>query len=152
NQWFEGPGTKVSISDDGKWALFSQYGHAMAVYSLETGQQNPDYLLGGLTSVESAVFCGPGSMARLGRRASEQGIFLPGTDGPQLSSFPANAIVTCSADGGEIAYYIPENPDRQIFVGPMRGPFRTFGLSGRITATAFSPDGNMLYVLLFGES
>lgn len=152
NQWFEGPGTKVSISDDGKWALFTQYGHTTALFSLETGQENPDFLLGGLTSVDSAVFCGPGALARLGQLGSERGIFLPGPDGPRLSSLPADSIVACSSDGSEIVYYIPENPDRQIFVGPVRGPFRTFGVSGRITATAFSPDGNMLYLLLFQPS
>ncbi len=79
-------------------------------------------------------------------------MFLPGADSPQLSSLPQDSVMGCSADGSEIVYYVPSNPDRQIFVGPVKGPFKTFGVTGRITATAFSPDGNMLYLLLFQPS
>jgi hypothetical protein len=61
-------------------------------------------------------------------------------------------VVTCSADGSEIVYYAPQNPDHQMFVGPPRGPFKTFGVTGRITGTAFSPDNSMLYVMLFQPS
>ena len=39
-----------------------------------------------------------------------------------------------------------------MFVGPVHGPFKTFEVTGRITGTAFSPDGSMLYVLLFEAS
>lgn len=152
NQWFEGPSTTVSISDDAKYALFMEYGHTKSLVSLDNGASHPDLLLGGLTSLERAVFCGPGAFARLGERGSERGWFLPGGDSPQLSSLPQDSMMGCSADGSEIVYYVPSNPDRQIFVGPMHGPFKTFGVTGRITATAFSPDGNMLYLLLFEPS
>jgi hypothetical protein len=154
NQWFEGPGIQVDISNDAKWALLT-HGPTMSLFSLETREQNSGFLLGGLTSVDRAVFCGPNALARLGQRASESGIFLPGRETPQLSTLPANSVVGCSADGSEIVYYVPQNQDRQIFVGPVHGPFKTFGIAGRITATAFSPDGSILYVLLFqptGES
>jgi WD40 repeat protein len=151
NRWFEGPGVQVAISGDGKWALLT-HGPTMSLYSLETREQNQQFLLGGLTSVFRAGFCGPNALVRLGARGSEHGIFMPSPGGPQLGSFPEGSIVSCSADGNEIVYYVPENPDRQIFVGAVRGPFRTFGVSGRITATAFSPDGNMLYLLLFEPS
>ncbi|MGH9744775.1 MAG: hypothetical protein ACRD59_01540 [Candidatus Acidiferrales bacterium] len=149
NQWFEGPSTDVAISGDGKWALFTQYGHTLSLASLDTGKEYPNLLLGGLSSLDRAVFCGPGKFARQGLRGSERGWFLPGEDSPQLSTLPQNSVIGCSADGGVIVYYVPTNPDRQIFVGPARGPFKTFGVTGRITATAFSPDGSTLYVLLF---
>jgi Tol biopolymer transport system component len=152
NQWFEGPSTTVAISDDAKYALFTQYGHTTALVSLDNGANNPDLLLDGLTYLERAVFCGPGTFVRLGQRGSERGWFLPGGDSPQLSSLPQDSIMGCSSDGSEIVYYVPSNPDRQIFVGPIHGPFKTFGVTGRITATAFSPDGNTLYLLLFEPS
>jgi Tol biopolymer transport system component len=124
----------------------------MSLYSLETREQNPDLLLGGLTSVSRARFCGPNALVRLGVRGSERGIFLPGAETPQLSAIPPDSVAACSADGNEIVYYAPENPDRQMFVGPAHGPFKAFGVTGRITGTAFSSDGSMLYVLLFQPS
>jgi len=151
NQWFEGPGIQVSISSDAKWALFT-HGPGMQLFSLETHEQDPDRVLGGLSSVFRAGFCGPNALVRLGKRGSERGIFLPGADSPQLSTLPTDSVVNCSADGSELVYYIPENPDRQLFVGPVHGPFKAFGVSGRITGTEFSPDGNMLYVSLFQPS
>jgi Tol biopolymer transport system component len=151
NQWFEGPGVRASISSDAKWALLT-HGPTMSLFSLETHEQNPDLLLGGLTSVSRAIFCGSNALARLGERGSERGWFLPGAESPQLSTLPPDSVVGCSADGSEIVYYIPQNPDRQMFVGPVRGPFKAFGVTGRITGTAFSPDGSMLYVLLFQPS
>jgi Tol biopolymer transport system component len=152
NQWFEGPSTNVAISDDAKWALFTQFGHTTSLVSLDNGASNPDLLLDGLTTLQRAVYCGPGAFARQGQRGSERGWFLPGGDSPQLSSLPADAVIRCSPDGSEIAYYVASNPDRQIFVGPARGPFKDFGVTGRITASAFSPDGSMLYLLLFQTS
>ncbi|MGA8144587.1 MAG: hypothetical protein WB987_11915 [Candidatus Acidiferrales bacterium] len=149
NQWFEGPGTNVAVSDDGKWAIFTQYGHTLSLISLETGLNNQDYLLGGLTSVDRAVFCGAGTLARLGQRASERGWFLPGADGPELSTLPPDAVVRCSPDGSEIVYFEAASADRQLFIGPARGPFKAYGVAGRITATAFSADNNALFVLLF---
>ena len=78
NQWFEGPGERVSISSDAKWALLT-HGRSMSLYSLETREQNQDFLLGGLASVFRAGFCGPNAFVRLGQRGSERGIFLPGS-------------------------------------------------------------------------
>ena len=151
NQWFEGPGERVSVSSDAKWALLT-HGRTMSLYSLATREQNQDFLLGGLTSLFRAGFCGPNAFVRLGQRGSEHGIFLPGVETPQLSSIPPDSVVSCSADGSEIVYYAPQNPDHQMFVGPPRGPFKTFGVTGRITGTAFSPDNSMLYVMLFQPS
>ena len=151
NQWFEAPGEQVSISSDAKWALLT-HGRTMSLYSLETREQNPDLLLNGLTSIFRAGFCGPQILVRLGQRGSEQGLFWPGAESLQLSTLPPDAVVGCSTDGQEIAYYIFGNPDRQMFVGPPRGPFKTFGVTGRITGTAFSPDNSMLYVMLFQPS
>src|SRR5579864_4476821 len=115
NRWFEAPGEQVSISSDAKWALLT-HGRTMSLYSLETREQNPDFLLGGLTSVFRAGFCGPNAFVRLGQRGSEHGIFLPGVETPQLSSVPPDSVVSCSADGNEIVYYAPQNPDHQMFV------------------------------------
>ena len=151
NQWFEGPGVQVSISSDAKLALLT-HGPTMSLFSLETREQNPDLLLNDLTSIDRAIFCGPGILGRFGQRGSERGMFWPGAESPILSTLPPDSIVGCSPDGSEIVYYIPQNPDRQVFVGPVHGPFKTFGVTGRITGTAFSPDNSMLYVLLFQPS
>ncbi len=151
NRWFEGPAERVSVSSDAKWALLT-HGPTMSLFSLDAGEQNPNLLLNGLTNIFRAGFCGPQILVRLGQRGSERGIFWPGAESLQLSTLPPDSVVGCSTDGHEIAYYIFGNPDRQMFVGPPHGPFKTFGVTGRITGTAFSPDNNMLYVLLFQPS
>ncbi len=91
-------------------------------------------------------------LVRLGQRGSERGIFLawrrepaafhvaPGFSGRLLRRRPRDRLLHSG------------NPDRQMFVGSPHGPFKTFGVTGRITGTAFSPDNNMLYVLLFQPS
>src|SRR6201987_6497373 len=85
NQWFEGPGERVSISSDAKWALLT-HGRTMSLYSLETREQNPDLLLNGLTSIFRAGFCGPQILVRLGQRGSDRGIFGTGAESFKLSS------------------------------------------------------------------
>src|SRR5215469_11455530 len=128
NRWFEGPGVIVSVASDGRWALLTN-GPTMSLYSLETKEQDPERLLGGLTSVSRAGFCGPSGLIRLGARSSEKGVFSPGAETPQLLSIPAGSVVGCSSDASEIVYYQPDNPSRQLFVGPVKGPFKTFDVT-----------------------
>jgi Tol biopolymer transport system component len=162
NQWFEGPLERVTVSRDGNWAIVNRRGMQtnLELYSLTTGRQNPLALIADLNRVDNAVFCGPwdslgtGGLARLGERTVEDGWFLPHQDGEQLSSLPANAIPICAADASELAYYRTNAPEQAVFID-VRGRFRDYGVSGRVTAMAFSPDGGYFYGLLFlpsGES
>jgi WD40-like Beta Propeller Repeat len=153
NRWFEGPQTRVGISNDGNWALVG----GTQLYSLATGREQSATLKAGFDHFDYATFCGPdgaAALARHGRRGTEDGWFLPGREPFQLSSLPVDAVPVCSPDGNEIAYFQFGAPDRALFVGTL-GHFRSYGLNGSITAMAFSADGNMLYVLTFqtnGES
>jgi Tol biopolymer transport system component len=148
NQWFEGPSTQVTVSDDGKWALFTQYGRALRVVSLSKGTEDAQRLAGGLDSVEGAAFCGGGRLARLGERGSDKGWFLPAGQDLKLSSLPADAVLQCSANGSEMAYHLAGDPDQGLFIG-RPGDFKNYGVAGRVTAMTFSPDGSALYVLMF---
>jgi len=59
----------------------------------------------------------------------------------------------CASNETELAYYRANAAD-QVFID-VKGRVRDYGLSGRITAMAFSPDNNYFYGLLFlpsGES
>lgn len=154
NQWYELPFTHVSISADANWALFfGGLGNTQLV-SLPSGRPDPDILRGGLDHLAAAGFCGPNGFIRLGSRGTEAGIFFPGRITPELSALPSDAIPACSPDGAELGYYEASAPDRSIFVGT-RGNYRSYGLGGKVTAMAFSPDGNMFYDLVFqpnGES
>jgi Tol biopolymer transport system component len=156
NQWFEGPLERVAISPDGNWALVNRRDMKPGVqlYSLATGQQDPLSLIADLNRIDNAVFCGPwdslsfGGLARLGERTVEDGWFLPHRDGDRLSSLPANAIPVCARDANELAYYRSDAPDQSVFIN-VNGRFRDYGIAGRVTAMAFSPDGNYFYGLLF---
>jgi Tol biopolymer transport system component len=162
NQWFEGPLERVTISPDGNWAIVNRRGMQpnLQLYSLKTGRQDPLSLIADLNRADNAVFCGPwdslgtGGLARLGERTVEDGWFLPREDGEHLSSLPADAIPLCARNASELAYYRKDSPDQAVFID-VGGRVRDYGVSGRITAMAFSPDGGYFYGLLFlsnGES
>lgn len=156
NQWFEGPLDRVIVSPDGNWALVKRRRTEanLQLYSLKTGKPDRLSLTADLNRIDNAAFCGrwdslgTGGLARLGERISENGWFLPHDDGEQLSPVPTDAAVVCSANGSEVAYYRLDAPQQSIFVD-VNGNVRNYGVSGKITAIAFSPDGNYVYGLLF---
>ena len=137
NQWFEGPGVQVSVSSDAKWALLT-HGPTMPLYSLETREQNQDMLLNGLTSIFRAGFCGPQISAAWPARKRARHI-LAGRREP--AAFHACPRIRWSAvpPTAMRSHYISGNPDRQMFVGSPHGPFKTFGVTERITGTGFRP-------------
>jgi Tol biopolymer transport system component len=162
NQWLEGPLERITVSPDGNWALVHRRGMQsnLQLYSLKTGREDPLGLIADLNRVDNAVFCGSwdslgtGGLARLGERTIEDGWFVPQQDGEKLSSLPANAIPICAGDASEVAYYRSDAPDQSVFID-LRGRARDYGVGGRVTAMAFSPDGSYFYALLFlpkGES
>ncbi|MGB0033858.1 MAG: hypothetical protein WBP79_00090, partial [Candidatus Acidiferrales bacterium] len=154
NKWFEGPLTFVTVSNDASEALFNLFGREVNLYSLATKRDEKKTLQGDLDDVRAAAFCGPGKLARFGRRGTEKGVFLKKGDSLQLLALPPDAVAVCSPDGSEVAYYSVGSPEQGIFIS-RRGEVRNYGVTGTITAMAFSPDGEMFYDLLFqpnGES
>lgn len=151
NQWFEGPLGSVTVSADGEWAAFATDGQGVHLIRLKTGEEDPQRLLAGLDKVDFAFFCGPASLARLGQRSSESGWFLRKAESIQLSGLPSDAILYCSPDGTQFAYYESRNPAAGLFVGTP-GNFSDFQLEGRVIAMAFAPDDSALYALVFPTS
>jgi len=148
SNWFEGSLTLVSVSADGASALFNLFGREVSLYSLATGREDRSALQAGLDHIQAAVFCGPDSIARLGQRGTENGIFLKKGDNLLLSSLPDDAIPVCSPSGKEMAYYRASAPN-SLLIGTRNGDFRGYGVTGSITAMAFSPDGEDFYETLF---
>jgi hypothetical protein len=151
NQWFEGPLTQVNVSSDGGGALFNHFGREVSLYSLATGREDRLTLQADLDRVQAAGFCGPESIARLGRRGTETGIFLKKGDNLVLSSLPEDAIPACSPSGKQIAYYRASAPT-SLLIGTRNGDFRGYGVTGSITAMAFSPDDEDFYETVFQSS
>jgi sugar lactone lactonase YvrE len=150
NNWFEGPLTLVNVSPDGGSALFNRFGREVNLYSFATGREDRRTLQADLDHVQAAGFCGPNSLARLGSRGTESGIFLKKGDNLVLSSLPADAIPACSPSGIEIAYYRVSAPN-SLLIGTRNGEFRGYGVSGTITAMAFSPDDEDFYETVFQQ-
>lgn len=156
NQWFEGLLERVNISPDGNWALVKRLDTQadLQLYSLKSGQPDRFSLNADLNRIDNAAFCGrwaslgTGGLARLGERTVEDGWFITHNDSEQVSLVPADAIPVCATNTSEIAYYKPNAPQQSIFID-MNGSVRDYGISGRVTAAAFSPNGNYLYALLF---
>lgn len=151
NNWYEGPLTDVFISGDGASAIFNRFGRELTLYLLATGREDRATLQADLDRILAAGFCGPDSIARLGQRGTESGIFLKKGDNLQLSSLPEDAIPVCSPSGKEIAYYRASAPT-SLLIGARNGEFRGYGVTGSITAMAFSPDDEDFYETLFQEN
>jgi Tol biopolymer transport system component len=151
NQWFEGPLASVTISGDGEWAAFASRQQGVHLIHLKPGEEDRQKLLAGLDKVEFAFFCGPDALARLGQRGSESGWFLRKGENIQLSSLPDDAVLYCSPDGTQFAYYKYRNPESGLFVGTP-GNLSDFQLEGRVIAMAFAPDSSALYAVVFATS
>lgn len=155
NTWFEGELTALQVSPDGEWALFRRF-RAPHLVSLKTGNEDSARLNAGFTRVDFAAFCGRDSFARHGQRGSQQGWFMPNSnEAPQVSSIPDDAILICSADAKQIAYFPASKPSDGISIGATSAPASAKHYSlpaGEISSVAFSPDGAALYVVLTGEN
>lgn len=156
NQWFEGPATRMALSPDGEWALFSSWGRGVRLVSLKTRKEDAERVRSGLDSLaEDGAFCGKGGFAWLGRRGSVHAWFLSRGRDLQQTSVSSDALLQCSPDGSEIAYWFPYGgPEDGLFVGPV-GKLQKYQVPGRVTGVAFSADDKLLYASVFkpnGES
>ena len=154
NQWFEGPSTRVALSPDAQWALFTGFGSEVRLYSLKTGHEDPQTLAAGLDRVQTAEFCGQRGLVRYGERGSDKRWFPPDAENNKLQWLPSDAVFVCSPDGSEIAYFRSGELEEGLFAGPL-DQLKNYQVSGRITAMTFTPDGSALYATVFrsnGES
>jgi len=152
NLWFEGPLVTVSVSADRNWALFNEE-FEVHLISLTRRRADPEMLRGGTDGVAAASFCGS-DLIRLAKRGQEIGLFFPTPQGPVLSKLPMDANPICSPDLRRIAFYRTGEQDRSVFVGTLES-YREYPVNGKVISLAFSPDSEMLYVLVFqanGES
>ena len=149
NQWIDGYFTPVNLSHDGSSAIIERAPGDIHLYALSTGHEDTAKLLGGLDQLDDAVFCGSGSLARLGRNGTKEGWFLPQGSALRLSNLPRAATPTCSSDGSLIAYVDPNDPKHPLMVGS-DGNYRSYGVSGMITAMSFSSSGDKLYDMALG--
>ncbi|HSC77602.1 MAG TPA: hypothetical protein VLB32_03470, partial [Candidatus Acidoferrales bacterium] len=117
--WFEAAWMKASVSADGRWAIVGGRGRVQLV-ELATDREDTKRLLGSLESVSDAVFLPDGRIARLGRRGSERGWFLPAGEALQLSPLPDDAVPQWSADGTQVAFYRAREPEAGLFVGTLQ--------------------------------
>ncbi len=153
NTWFEGEITALQVSPDGDWALFRRF-RAPHLVSLKTGREDSARLNAGFTRVDFAAFCGRDSFARHGQHGNQQGWFIPG-ESSQLTSIPDDAILICSADAKQIAYFPASKPSGGIFIGAPSSakPATHYTLpAGEISSIAFSPDAASVYAVLTGEN
>ena len=154
NLWFENAFTGVSVSPDGSRATFFDGIGAAHLYSLATQREDSEALRGDLDRVVAAQFCGPTELLRLGSRGAESGIFLSGPKTSQLLSVPKDAVVVCSPDGKEIAYFRSSGTGRSVYVG-VPDSYREYPTSDTVKALGFSASGDIIYHLGFqpnGES
>lgn len=148
NQWFEGPAANITLSDNGELALFAGEGAPLVLFSLKTGRDESEILSAGLDRVDGAAFCGRRGILRLGQRGSEKAWFGSNLESRELLSLPSSGVIQCSPDGTTIAFYDSNDPERGLSVGPPGG-YKIYQIGGKITAMAFSPDGNTLYAQVF---
>ena len=149
NQWFEGAWTRVVITGDPSWILLTLFSGSTRLVAMKTRLEDQTRLAVGLDSpAKSAVFCGSGKLAVRGKRGETRGWFLSTGAMAEPISVPEDSELQCFSDGKVLAYYLPSQPEKGLFVGSS-GKVENYLVSGNVTGMAFSPDGKTLYALLF---
>ena len=153
NTWFEGNLTQLEVAPSADRALFHLLGRTHLI-NIATGREDSATLAGKLDKVDDAAFCG-GTLVRRGRRGIEHGWFLSDgpdgpTDGPAVG-LPDDAVLSCSYDAKQLAYYRASAPRTGVFVGPI-GAYRAYLFSGDVSGTVFAPDGRSLYATYINDN
>jgi Tol biopolymer transport system component len=150
--WYEAAGGAASISSDGGWGLYSSpFMRVIRLIDIGAGRPDAERLTAGMDRVFNAAFMSGGQLARLGIHAGQRGWFLPGPDGPRLASVPPDANPQWSPDGSRVAYYLPRQPDKGLFIGDDQHQ-KQYPVDGEITGFAWSQDGRLVYALAWQEN
>jgi Tol biopolymer transport system component len=149
NSWFEGDWSHVVVSTDTNWAAYGRRRDVHLV-SLRTGKEDPGRLGSGLDETNNLAFCGPGQLARRGKRGSQEGWFLPGERRMELSPIPSDAELTCSSDGKSVAFYRESKRGEGIFVGTPSAN-KNFRYKGEVGGLAFSSDNTGVYAVFVSD-
>jgi len=150
--WYEVLGNAAQISSDGKRALYHHsFRRGIKLINLETGREEAKQLTADMDRVFNATFYMGNRLARLGKRGSQQGWFLPGPNGPRLFSLPQDAMPQWSPDGSAVAYCFQfEQADKGLFVSDSQRQ-NQYSVEGSITGFVWSPDGRLIYAMVWHE-
>jgi len=149
--WYEGLGNAAQISSDGKRALYHSFRRGIKLINLETGREEAKQLAADMDRVFNATFYMGNQLARLGKRGGQQGWFLPGPNGPRLFSLPQDAMPQWSPDGSAVAYCFQfEQADKGLFLSDAQRQ-KQYSLEGSITGFVWSPDGRLIYTMVWHE-
>jgi Tol biopolymer transport system component len=149
--FYEAMSGAAQVSNDGKWALYPSFGRGIKLINLGTGLEVAEQLMAGMDRVSGATFYRSNQIVRRGERAGRPGWYLPGPDGPQLTPVPLEAIPRWSPDGSVVAYYIPGQADKGLFVGDEKNE-KQHSVQGSVTGLAWSPDGRWIYATVCHEN
>jgi Tol biopolymer transport system component len=148
--FYEAASSAARVSSDGKWALYPSFGHGTRLINLETGREDAERFTADMDRVVRATFYMGNDLARFGQRGAQQGWFLPGPDGPRLTSVPPDANPQWSPDGSAVAYFLSRQPDKGLFVGDTQRE-TSYSLEGSITGLVWSPDSRLIYATVWHE-
>jgi len=146
--WYEDAGKRASVSQNGEWILYGN-SRNLKLIELKTGRVDSRRLKGTLDEVSSAVFFKEDQLARLGRRGSETGWFLPAGALLHLSTVPPDAVPLWSPDGSRVAWYFARQPAQGLCIAAAADQQKFENLGGTVTALVWSADGSMVYVLVW---
>ena len=148
--WFEAMNIAARVSSDGRWCLYRSFGKGLKLINLETRREDAQRLASGMDRVFNAAFFSGDQIARLGRRGSQQGWFLPSPEGPRFTSLPPDASPQWAPDGSAVAYYRLGQPEKGLFVGDAENQ-RQYPLEGSLSGFVWSPDGGTIYASVWHE-
>lgn len=145
NTWFEGDWSHVVVSPDTDWAAYETR-RDVHLISLRTGKEDPGRLGSGLDQTNDVAFCGPGQLARRGKRGSQKGWFMADERGLDLSPLPSDAELECSSDGRSVAFFRESKRADGIFVGTPSSN-KNFRYKGEVAGIAFNSDNTGVYTV-----
>jgi len=145
NTWFEGDWSHVVVSPDTDWAAYETR-RDVHLISIRTGKEELDRLGSGLDQTNDISFCGPGQLARRGKRGSQEGWFMADERGLDLSPLPSDAELACSSDGKSVVFFRESKRADGIFVGTPSSN-ENFRYKGEVAGIAFNSDNTGVYTV-----
>jgi len=147
NTWYEGDLSRLTVSTAGDRAIFRRLGRPHLML-LPSGREDSTALAAGLDDVDNAAMCG-NTVARHGQRGGERGWFV--ADEKAITTIPDDAVLRCSPDGSQIAFYRATAPRDGIAIGTREGA-KPYRFDGEVTGAVFAPDGQFVYVAYIDDN
>ncbi|OLD04409.1 MAG: hypothetical protein AUJ07_04030 [Crenarchaeota archaeon 13_1_40CM_3_53_5] len=146
--WWEDAWNRIMVSPDGQSAVFTRPWKGSGAINVKTIDDLRMEHAGSIDKIDRIAYKAGSEFAVLGEHDNTKGWFLPRAGKPELLSLPSDVVPFWSPDGRFIAFQKSLENGAQLSVGVI-GKEKPYNLDGQITGLCWSPDGTLVYALVW---